>query len=83
MIIRKTEDRGGYDVGIYEVGVDYNMRNDALQFAKDIILSDNQFSRLLPENIRNSNNVSLQQKLEIQRTYIGKLGELVFLKLLK
>lgn len=43
MIIRKTEVRGGYDVVIYEVCVDYNMRNDALQFAKDIILSDNQF----------------------------------------
>lgn len=83
MINRKTEYRGRYDVGVYEVSVDYNMRNDALQFAKDIILSDNQFSRLLPENIRNSNDVSLQQKLEIQRTYMGKLGELVFLKLLK
>lgn len=83
MIIRKTETRGSFDVGIYEVGVDDKMRKDALKFGKDIILSDNQFSRLLPENIRNSNDVSLQQKIEIQRTYIGKLGELVFLKLLK
>lgn len=83
MIIRKTETCGGYDVGIYEVGIDDKMRKDALKFAKDIILSDNQFSRLLPENIRNSNDVSLQQKIEIQRTYIGKLGEIVFLKLLK
>ena len=83
MIIRKTETRGRYDVGIYEVGIDDKMRKDALKFAKDIILSDNQFPRLLPGNIRNSNDVSLQQKIEIQRTYIGKLGELVFLKLLE
>lgn len=82
MIRRKTETRGRYDVGVYEVDIDADMRKDALQFAKDIILSDNQYSRLLPGNIRNSNDVSMQQKIEIQRTYIGKLGELVFLKLL-
>lgn len=58
------------------------MRDVALLFAKDIVLSDNQYSRLLPVSIRNSSNVSLRQKIEIQRTYVGKLGELVFLKLL-
>lgn len=82
MIRRKTETRGRYDVGVYEVDIDVDMRRDALQFAKDIILSDNQYSRLLPENIKNSNDVSTQQKIEIQRTYMGKLGEIVFLKLL-
>lgn len=54
------------------------MRRYVLQFAKYILLSDNQYSSLLPENIRNSNNVSMQQKIEIQITYMGKLGEIVF-----
>lgn len=83
MIVRKIERRGRYDIGVYEVSVDESMRTFALKFAKDIILSDNQYSRLLPESIRNSNDISLKQKIEIQRTYIGKLGELIFLKLLK
>lgn len=83
MIVRKIERRGRYDISVYEVSVDESMRKCALQFAKDIILSDNQYSRLLPVNIRNSNDISLKQKIEIQRTYIGKLGELIFLKLLR
>jgi hypothetical protein len=37
---------------------------------------------MMPEDIRNSNDVTLQQKIKIQRTYMGKLGELAFLKLL-
>ena len=83
MVRRVIENRGGYNVGVYEVVVDDEMRMAALQFAKEIILSNNQYSRLLPENVRNSNNVSKQQKIEIQRTYMGKLGEIVFLKLLE
>ena len=63
---------------VYEVDIDANMRRYVLQFAKYILLSDNQYSSLLPENIRNSNNVSMQQKIEIQITYMGKLGEIVF-----
>lgn len=58
------------------------MRNQCLRFAKEIILSDNQYSRLLPSEIKNSGNVSMQQKIEVQRTYLGKLGELVFLTFL-
>ncbi len=58
------------------------MKALALDFAKNIILTDNQYSRLLPENVKNSHDVSLQQKIEIQRTYMGKLGELAFAKFL-
>lgn len=63
MIRRKTETRGRYDVGVYEVDIDVDMRRDALQFAKDIILSDNQYSRLLPENIKNSIRIFLLPKI--------------------
>ena len=83
MIRKMIEKRGKYNVEVYEVDIDENMRMKALRFAKAIILSDNQFSRLLPENVRNSHDVDMQQKIEIQRTYVGKLGELVFLKLLQ
>ena len=83
MVRRMIENHSGYNVGVYEVDVDDNMRRVALQFAKEIILSDNQYSRLLPENVRNSNDISMQQKIEIQRTYMGKLGEIVFWKLLE
>lgn len=41
MIRRKTETRGRYDVGVYEVDIDVDMRRDALQFAKDIICIQN------------------------------------------
>lgn len=58
------------------------MRMQALQFAKNIVLSDNQYSRLLPMSIRTSNDVNMQQKIEIQRTYMGKLGELAFAQFL-
>lgn len=59
------------------------MKEQALGFAKSIILSGNQYSRLLPSEIRASGDVTEQQKIEIQRTYVGKLGELVFLKYLR
>lgn len=36
MIRRKTETRGRYDVGVYEVDIDVDMRRDALQFAKQL-----------------------------------------------
>lgn len=83
MVKKITEPRGQYTVGLYEVAINSDMRWAALQFAKRIVLSDNQYSRLLPESIRNANDISLQQKIEIQRTYMGKLGELVFLTLLQ
>ena len=80
MIRIKTETHGHYDIAVYEVDIDEEMRNAALTFAQKIISSDNQYSRLQPENVHNADDVS---KIEIQRTYMGKLGELVFLKLLE
>ena len=83
MVKRILERHGRYDVGVYQVGIDEEMRGAAQRFAREIILSDNQYSRLLPENVRSANDAGEQQKIEIQRTYIGKLGEIVFWKLLK
>ena len=59
------------------------MKRNALDFAVEIIRSDNQYSRLLPDAVRNANDVGLQQRVEIQRTYLGKLGEMAFLKVLQ
>lgn len=77
-----TKKRGKYDVVCYMVEITENMKTEAFDFAKTIILGDNQYSRLLPNTIRENNDVDMQQKIEIQRTYVGKLGELVFLELL-
>lgn len=79
----RTEQRGNYNINVYDIDITENMRNKCLQFAKDIVLTDNQYSRLLPTQIKESGDISLQQKIEVQRTYIGKLGELVFLTFLK
>lgn len=81
-MIRTEEQRGNYTVATYTIAITPDMKDDALKFAKEIILSDNQYSRLLPAEIQNSPNVVLQQKIEIQRTYMGKLGELAFAKFL-
>lgn len=77
-----VERRLNYDVNIYEIEIDSEMKKSALNFAKEIILSDNQYLRLTIDEVRNTNNLELQRKLEIQRTYVGKLGELVFSKFL-
>lgn len=80
---RHFEKRGNYDVAYYTISINEHMRTTALDFAKRIILTDNQYSRLLPIEVRNSKDVSMQHKIEIQRTYMGKLGEMVFLKFLQ
>lgn len=79
---RYIQRRGNYDVAYYTVEVDETMRASALTFAKDIILTDNQYSRLLPASIREHPDIDMQHKIEIQRTYIGKLGELAFVRFL-
>lgn len=81
-MIQNQEQRGSYLVSIYTIDITPDMKNAALTFAKNIILSDNQYSRLLPEEIQTSPNVEEQQKIEIQRTYMGKLGELAFAQFL-
>lgn len=80
---RYVEQRGRYAIACYEVEVSGQMRDQALDFARRIILTNNQYSRLLPSQIRASGDVSMQQKIEIQRTYMGKLGELAFARFLQ
>lgn len=72
-----------HQVNIYRLGVTYDMRERSLDFATKIIRSDNQYSRLLPEQIWESNDLELRKKIEIQRTYVGKLGEMAFRDLLR
>lgn len=73
-----------YTVKEYEVDISQEMRDKALAFATKIKIDDNQFSRLLPANLqaRTTDNFIRILKTEIQRTYVGKLGELAFLSLL-
>jgi len=90
------ENRGGYNITKYQIDVSEDMRNRALAFATRIKFSDNQYHRLIPQRLQNSIREHMRQndipgvlcdtteilKIETQRTYIGKLGELVFLELL-
>ena len=80
---KKYEKRGNYNVAYYEIPVDAEMKKAAMDFAQRIILSDNQYSRLLPNEVRSAHDISMQHKIEIQRTYMGKLGEIAFLKFLQ
>lgn len=90
--MRRIEtNHGGYIVNEYEVEISQEMRDKALAFASKIKLDDNQYDRLIPreyminpgddqQTIRNKARLIL--KYTIQRTYVGKLGELAFLVLL-
>lgn len=64
---------GNVQVSEYEVDITEEMRSRALSFAREIIGGDNQYTRLAG---------SRNQQIAIQRTYVGKLGELAFLELL-
>ena len=66
----------------YVLSITADMRSAALDFACQIIKTNNQFLRLSPAEVRQSGNLSLQNQIAIQRTAIGKLGELVFAALL-
>ncbi len=83
MVRTGTENHRGYAVNVYTVDVTTSMKESALDFATQIIRSGNQYSRLLPREVWASNDLNMQARLEIQRTYVGKLGELVFLELLR
>lgn len=77
------EERGKYQVSCYVIFVDSVMKQKALDFAAQIVLTDNQYSRLLPAEFWKSGDVEKQKRIEIQRTYMGKLGELAFARLLE
>lgn len=78
-----VQKNSGYITNVYYIDITDTMREDALDFATQIIRSDNQYSRLLPIEVWESKDVDKQQRLEIQRTYAGKLAELAFADLLK
>lgn len=67
----------------YIVTITQDMKDRCMQFARQIITTDNQFSRLLPNDIRTSGNQQSKQALEINRTYMGKLAELAFAEMLR
>lgn len=54
------------------------LKQRTLEFAQSIILGNNQFDRLLPADIRRADNLDLANAVRIQRTYVGKLGEVAF-----
>lgn len=72
-----------YQVRCYSINITEEMKNSAYNFAKELIESDNQYTRLLPTTVRDLKDSDVKSKLEIQRTFIGKLGEIAFASLLK
>ncbi|HDR1063322.1 TPA: hypothetical protein QB310_002101 [Pasteurella multocida] len=74
------ETRSHSIVNCYVVDITSKMKQRSLEFATAIVNSNNQYSRLVPDFALNDFN--LRQKIEIQRTYVGKLGELAFLEYL-
>ena len=72
-----------YNKFCYQVEIDPDLREEALTFSRKIITTDNQYSRLLPREVRQGGSLSAQQAVEIQRTAIGKLGEAAFATLLR
>ncbi|MCM1101111.1 MAG: hypothetical protein NC398_06975 [Acetatifactor muris] len=82
-MVERTEMRGGYEVTYYTVDIDDAMKAQAMDFARKLILTDNQYSRLLPKEVREGGDQNVKAQIEIQRTYMGKLGELAFVRLLR
>ena len=72
-----------YNKFCYQVEIAPDLREKALAFSREIITTDNQYSRLLPQEVREGGSLSAQQAVEIQRTAIGKLGEAAFATLLR
>lgn len=76
------EERNGYNIRLYEIDVDDVMKRQALDFAVTIITGENQYIRLSPIEVRTKEDLAMKIRIEIQRTYMGKIGELVFSRLL-
>lgn len=74
-----TEQRGNYQITCYEVNISPLMKKLALDFSVDLIGGDNQYNRLMPGNI---DNAADEVRIRVQRTYMGKVAELAFAKLL-
>lgn len=80
-----TEKRGFYkrDYNCYIIKVTDDMKKTAFEFAETIILGNNQYNRLLPGNIKDNLDIAYEEKIRIQRTFVGKIGELAFCELLR
>lgn len=61
------------------INITQDMRNVAYDFSTNIIMQDNQYDRMHPENVRDINE---RNTIRINRTYVGKLAELCFHKYL-
>lgn len=57
-----------------------NMKEICWNFAVNIIRGNNQYNRILPNEVRNDEEIA--SLIRIQRTYVGKLAECVFLQYL-
>ena len=79
---QRFDSRGSYKVAYYRLAVTPGMRHKALDFSRKIILGNDQYSRLLPQELGACRDIARQQRVEIQRTYMGKLGEMVFAQFL-
>lgn len=67
------------EINNYVIEIDEDMRERCWEFAQTIINTNNQFDRMLPDNITNEEEGIL---IRIQRTYVGKLAEYAFYKCL-
>ncbi|MDU3176671.1 hypothetical protein [Anaerococcus sp.] len=66
----------------YKIKINREDIKKAEEFSIKIINQDNQYNRLMPRFI-NPKNIKNTNKIRIQRTTVGKLGEIAFYKLLK
>lgn len=55
------ENRNGHKVRCYIITITDEMKILALDFTNKIILTENQYSRMLPQNMRETNNLNLEQ----------------------
>lgn len=66
---------------IYRINITSSMREISWNFAVNIIKGNNQYNRILPKEVKN--NEEIASLIRIQRTYVGKLAECVFLQYLR